>query len=67
MTPQPGRARTHAHLLGGVECEPAPRGPIEALGAAVVAAALALTPSRFLRLVAARVSQHVSIEREECP
>lgn len=65
MARLPAHVRAHPHLAGGVECAPAPRGLIEALGVAALAAAFSAVPGWLTHLVAACAPQHVSIEREE--
>lgn len=63
MTALPAHVRAHLHQLAGLECSPAPRGLLHALGVVVIATLLWPIPTSVLRWLSSR-TYHVRLEKE---
>jgi len=61
----PAHVARHPHLVGGVECSPAPLTRLDGVAVALVAIALSLLPGCVWHWVARQAPNHVQIETEE--
>lgn len=65
MSRLPSHAPHYPHLVGGVECSPAPSSWVDGLGVAVLAVVIgSLIPACVLAWLAERGRGHVRIEKE---
>lgn len=67
MSRLPAHAPRYPHLVGGVECSPAPRCWVDGLGVAVLAVVLgSLVPACVLSKLAERgARKHIRVEEKE--